>query len=64
MRSRQSKNTLNVRKTNMTPPESRDSTPARTLKPNVEDEEEMDLKNDLMKMIDTIKEETRKSLKK
>ncbi|ERE87514.1 Transposase, L1 containing protein [Cricetulus griseus] len=60
---RQSKNTLNNRKTNMTPPESRDSTPARSEKPNTEDEEEMDLKNYLRKMIEIFKEETRKSLK-
>ena len=47
----------------MTPPESRDSTPARSVKPNTEDEGEMDLKNYLRKMIETFKEETRKSLK-
>ncbi|ERE69547.1 Transposase, L1 containing protein [Cricetulus griseus] len=60
---RLNKNTLNNRKTSMTPPESRDSTPARSEKPNTEDEEEMDLKNYLRKMIETFKEETRKSLK-
>ncbi|MGE9640547.1 hypothetical protein ACQP3J_26140, partial [Escherichia coli] len=47
----------------MTPPESRDSTPARSEKPNTVHEEEMDLKNYLSKMIETFKEETRKSLK-
>ncbi|MGE9502706.1 hypothetical protein ACQP3D_30465, partial [Escherichia coli] len=61
---RQSKNTVNNRKTNMTPPESRDSTPARSEKPNTEhEEEEMDLKNYLRKIIESFKEETRKSLK-
>ncbi|ERE81283.1 Transposase, L1 containing protein [Cricetulus griseus] len=60
---RQSKNTLNNRKTNMTPPQSRDSTPARSEKPNTEHEEETDLKNYLRKMIESFKEETRKSLK-
>ena len=47
----------------MTPPKSRESTPARTEKPNTEHEEEMDLKNYLRKMIECFKEETRKSLK-
>ncbi|MGE9501650.1 hypothetical protein ACQP3D_24890 [Escherichia coli] len=47
----------------MTPPESRDSTPARSEKPNPEHEDEMDFKNYLSKMIETFKEETRKSLK-
>ncbi|MGE9715139.1 hypothetical protein ACQP3F_26320 [Escherichia coli] len=42
---KQNKNPLNNRKTYMTPPESRDSTPARSEKPNTEVEEEMDLKN-------------------
>ncbi|ERE71789.1 putative transposase [Cricetulus griseus] len=60
---RQSKNTLNNRKINMTPPESRNTTPARSEKPKREDEEEMDLKNYLRKMTETFKEETRKSLK-
>ena len=60
---RQNKNSLNNRKTYMTTPESRDSTTARSEKPNTEDEEEMDLKSYLRKMIETFKEETRKSLK-
>ncbi|ERE73702.1 Transposase, L1 containing protein [Cricetulus griseus] len=59
---RQNKNLLNNRKTNMTPPESRDSTPARSENPNTVHEEEIDLKNYLIKMIETFKEETRKSL--
>ncbi|ERE69936.1 LINE-1 type transposase domain-containing protein 1 [Cricetulus griseus] len=60
---RQTKISLNNRKTNMTPPESSDSTPARSEKPNTEHEDEMDLKNYLGKMIETFKEETRKYLK-
>ncbi|ERE71915.1 epididymal-specific lipocalin-8-like protein [Cricetulus griseus] len=52
-----------TRKTNMTPPESRDSTPTGSEKPNTEHEDEMDLKNYLGKMIEIFKEETRKSLK-
>ncbi|ERE81613.1 Transposase, L1 containing protein [Cricetulus griseus] len=60
---RQNKNSLNNRKTNMTPPESRDSTPARSEKLDTKDEEVMDLKNYLRKMIETFKEATRKSLK-
>ncbi|MFU1867937.1 hypothetical protein ACM6QF_13245 [Enterococcus faecium] len=60
---RQNKISLNNRKTNMTPPESRDSTPARPEKLDTKDKEEMDLKNYLSKMIETFKEETRKSLK-
>ena len=47
----------------MTPPESRDSTPARSEKTNTEHEDEMDIKNFLGRMIETFKEETRKSLK-
>ena len=60
---RQNKNSLNNRKTNMTPTESRDSTPAIAEKPNTVHEEEMDLKIYLSKMIETFKEETIKSLK-
>ncbi|ERE48349.1 Transposase, L1 containing protein [Cricetulus griseus] len=60
---RQNKNSLNNRKTNMTLPESRDSTPERSEKPNTVHEEEMDLKNYISKMIETFKEETRKFLK-
>ncbi|ERE91085.1 RING finger protein [Cricetulus griseus] len=41
---RQNKKTLNIKKTKMIPPESRDSTLARSEKPNTEDEEVMDLK--------------------
>ena len=47
----------------MTPPESRDSTPARSEKPSTVHEEEKDLKIYLSKMIETFKEETIKSLK-
>ena len=39
---RQSKNTLNNRKTNMTPTESMESTPARSEKDYTEEEEEKD----------------------
>ncbi|ERE73592.1 Transposase, L1 containing protein [Cricetulus griseus] len=59
---RQNKISLNNRKTNMTPPESRNCTPTRAEKPNTEHEDEMDLKNYLSKLIETFKEETRKSL--
>ena len=44
---RQSKKTLNNRKTIMTPTEDRESTPARSEKHNTEEEEETDLKTTL-----------------
>ncbi|MGE9716741.1 hypothetical protein ACQP3F_34660, partial [Escherichia coli] len=50
-------------KTNMTPPESRDSTSARPGKHNKDEAEERDLKNCFMKMIKTHKEERRKPFK-
>lgn len=60
---RQNKRSLSNRNTNMTPPESRDPTPARPEKHYIDEEEETDHKNYFMKMMETLKEETRKSLK-
>ncbi|ERE81496.1 GTPase IMAP family member 3-like protein [Cricetulus griseus] len=60
---RQYKNTSNNRKTNMTPPESRDSTPARPEHPNTDEAEESKLKNNFMQMIETLREEVRKSFR-
>ncbi|ERE69698.1 hypothetical protein H671_6g16992 [Cricetulus griseus] len=51
----------NNRKTNMAPPESRDSTPARH--PNTEAAEESNLKNNFMQMIENLREEIRKSFR-
>ena len=47
----------------MTPPESRDSTPARHDHPNTEEAEESNLKNNFMEMIETLTNEVRKSFK-
>ena len=47
----------------MTPPDSRDSKPARHEHPNTEDAEESKLKNNFMEMIENLKEEIRKSFK-
>ncbi|ERE91606.1 hypothetical protein H671_1g0824 [Cricetulus griseus] len=63
MRKQQYKNTSNNRKTNMTPPESRDSTPARHEHLNTEEAEESNLKNNFMQMIETLREEIRKSFR-
>ncbi|ERE81545.1 Transposase, L1 containing protein [Cricetulus griseus] len=63
MRRRQYKNTFNSRKTNMTAPESRDSAPARPEHPKADKAEENDLKHYFMKMIESLKEHRRKSLK-
>ncbi|ERE70014.1 olfactory receptor [Cricetulus griseus] len=60
---RQYKNTSNNRKTNMTPPESRDSTPARHEHPNTEEAEESNLKNNFVEMIESLKEEIKKSFR-
>lgn len=59
----QYKNTFNNRKTNMTTLESRDSTPARPKHPNTDEADENGLKKNFMNMIETFKEEMRKSLK-
>ena len=45
----------------MTPPESRDSTPARQDHPNTEEAEQSNLKINFMGMIENLKEEIRKS---
>ncbi|MGE9715022.1 RBD-like domain-containing protein, partial [Escherichia coli] len=60
---RQYKNTFNNRKINMIPPESRDYTPARHEHPNTDDGEENNLKNNFMKMIETLREEIKKSFR-
>ncbi|ERE84459.1 GTPase IMAP family member 3-like protein [Cricetulus griseus] len=60
---RQYKNTSNNRKTNMTPQESRDSTPARHEHSNTEEAEESNLKNNFTQMIENLKEEIRKSFR-
>ncbi|ERE73234.1 heterogeneous nuclear ribonucleoprotein C-like 1-like isoform 1 [Cricetulus griseus] len=59
----QYKNTSNNRKTNMTPPEPRDSIPARHEHPNTEEAEESNLKNNFMEMIENLKEEIKKSFR-
>ncbi|ERE70461.1 GTPase IMAP family member 3-like protein [Cricetulus griseus] len=59
----QYKNTSNNRKTNMTPPESRESTPARHEHPNTEEAKESNLKNNFMQMIENLREEIRKSFR-
>ena len=48
----------------MTPPESRDPTPARPEHYNTDDTEENDLKNIFMKMIERLKEDMTKYSKK
>ncbi|ERE67208.1 WASH complex subunit FAM21 [Cricetulus griseus] len=53
---RQYKNTFNNRKTNMMPPESRDSTPTRPEHPNTDEAEENYLKNNFMEMIEILKD--------
>ncbi|MGE9574270.1 hypothetical protein ACQP3C_24730, partial [Escherichia coli] len=63
MRRGQCKSTFNNRKPNMTPPETRNHTPARPEHPNSDEAEENDLKNIFMKMIEDLKEDMRKSLK-
>lgn len=47
----------------MTPKESRDPMPARPEKHNIDDAEETEHKNYFINMTETLKEETRKSLK-
>ncbi|ERE88257.1 GTPase IMAP family member 3-like protein [Cricetulus griseus] len=54
------KNTSNNRKTNMTPPESRDSTPATPEHSNTDEAEESSLKNNFMQMIETLSKKMRK----
>ncbi|MEJ1279964.1 hypothetical protein NN561_010901 [Cricetulus griseus] len=61
MERRQYKNTSNNRKTNITPPESRDSIPARHEHPNTDEAEESNIKNNFMQMIETLTEEIRQS---
>ncbi|ERE82006.1 GTPase IMAP family member 3-like protein [Cricetulus griseus] len=51
------------KKTNMTPPEPRDSTPSRHEHPNTEEAEESNLKNNFMEMIENLREEIRKSFR-
>ncbi|CAH7484839.1 AABR07011733.1 [Phodopus roborovskii] len=61
---RQYKRTPNNRKTNMTPPESRESTTTRMEHNNTAEEAEgYDLKITIIKMIEALKEDMRKSLK-
>ncbi|ERE67187.1 GTPase IMAP family member 3-like protein [Cricetulus griseus] len=60
---RQYKNTSNNRKTNMMPPESRDSTPVRPKHTNTDGAEENNLKNNFMQIIETLREEMRKSFR-
>ena len=47
----------------MTPPESRDSTPASHDHPNTEETEESNLKINFMEMTENLKEEVRKSFR-
>ncbi|ERE71958.1 GTPase IMAP family member 3-like protein [Cricetulus griseus] len=63
MRRGQGKSTFNNRKPNMTPPETRNHTPARPEHHNADEAEENDLKNIFMKLIKDLKEDIRKSLK-
>ncbi|CAH7019633.1 AABR07072562.1 [Phodopus roborovskii] len=63
MRRQQYKKTSNNRKTSMTPPESRDSTPTRSEHPKADEAEENDLKNIFIKMIEALKDDLRKPLK-
>ncbi|ERE84321.1 vomeronasal 2 receptor, 52 precursor [Cricetulus griseus] len=55
------KYTSNNRNTDMIPPESRDSMPARPEHPSKDEAEESNLKNNFMKMRETLREEIRKS---
>ena len=59
----QCKNTLNNINSNTAPPEVSGSTTARSQHPNADGAEENDRKNNLMKMIEALKEEMKNFLK-
>ena len=55
--------TLKNKTCSTAPPETSDSTVARPKHPNTDEAEENDIKNNFMKMIETLKEEMKNSLK-
>ncbi|ERE65683.1 putative transposase [Cricetulus griseus] len=63
MRRGQGKSTFNNRNPNMTPPDTRNHTPARPEHHNADETEENDLKNIFRKMIEDLKEDMRKRIK-